>query len=107
MSRFFNTSSQLFDSLGHGDSSSRNLPTLVKDISNVGQVVCGSSHTIAISQDGRIVWSFGSGDNGILLIKYDLVVHVWLLLQTWLQLLVLFSPHIKMCFNVRRQARTW
>ena len=51
--------------LGHGDSNSKNIPTLVKDISNVGQVVCGSSHTIAVSQDGRTVWSFGGGDNGM------------------------------------------
>jgi alpha-tubulin suppressor-like RCC1 family protein len=36
----------------------------VKDISNVGQVACGSSHTLAVSQDGRTVWSFGGGDNG-------------------------------------------
>lgn len=49
---------------GHGDSNGKNLPTLVKDISNVGQVACGSSHTIAVSQDGRTVWSFGGGDNG-------------------------------------------
>ena len=51
-------------SVGHGDSNSRNVPTLVKDISNVGKVVCGSSHTIAVSQDSRTVWSFGGGDNG-------------------------------------------
>ncbi|XP_078688080.1 putative E3 ubiquitin-protein ligase HERC1 isoform X3 [Branchiostoma floridae x Branchiostoma belcheri] len=50
--------------LGHGDSNSKNLPTLVKDITNAGQVVCGSSHTIVVSQDGRTVWSFGGGDNG-------------------------------------------
>ncbi|XP_071845609.1 probable E3 ubiquitin-protein ligase HERC1 isoform X3 [Apostichopus japonicus] len=50
--------------LGHGDGNSRNVPTLVKDVSCVGQVVCGSSHTIAVSQDGRTVWSFGGGDNG-------------------------------------------
>ncbi|XP_077988697.1 putative E3 ubiquitin-protein ligase HERC1 [Glandiceps talaboti] len=50
--------------LGHGDSNSKSLPTLVKDISNVGQVSCGSSHTVAVSQDGRTVWSFGGGDNG-------------------------------------------
>lgn len=50
--------------LGHGDSNSRNIPTLVKDISNVGEVSCGSSHTIALSKDGRTVWSFGGGDNG-------------------------------------------
>lgn len=49
---------------GHGDSNSRNIPTLVKDISNVGEVSCGSSHTIALSKDGRTVWSFGGGDNG-------------------------------------------
>lgn len=51
-------------SSGHGDSNSRNIPTLVKDISNVGEVSCGSSHTIALSKDGRTVWSFGGGDNG-------------------------------------------
>lgn len=49
---------------GQSDSQSRNLPTLVKDISGVGQVACGSSHTIAVAQDGRTVWSFGGGDNG-------------------------------------------
>lgn len=49
---------------GHGDSNSRNIPTLVKDISNVGEVSCGSSHTIALSKDGRTIWSFGGGDNG-------------------------------------------
>lgn len=49
---------------GHGDSNSRNIPMLVKDISNVGEVSCGSSHTIALSKDGRTVWSFGGGDNG-------------------------------------------
>ncbi|XP_028981614.2 probable E3 ubiquitin-protein ligase HERC1 isoform X4 [Esox lucius] len=53
-----------FGRLGHGDSNSRNIPTLVKDISNVGDVSCGSSHTIALSKDGRTVWSFGGGDNG-------------------------------------------
>ncbi|XP_067431217.1 probable E3 ubiquitin-protein ligase HERC1 isoform X6 [Thunnus thynnus] len=53
-----------FGRLGHSDSQSRNVPTLVKDISGVGQVACGSSHTIAVAQDGRTVWSFGGGDNG-------------------------------------------
>lgn len=50
---------------GHSDSQSRNVPTLVKDISGVGHVACGSSHTIAVAQDGRTVWSFGGGDNGM------------------------------------------
>ncbi|XP_041374032.1 probable E3 ubiquitin-protein ligase HERC1 isoform X2 [Gigantopelta aegis] len=49
---------------GHGDSSSRNLPKHVKQISGVGQVACGSSHTLVVSQDGRTVWSFGGGENG-------------------------------------------
>ncbi|XP_061887279.1 probable E3 ubiquitin-protein ligase HERC1 isoform X3 [Entelurus aequoreus] len=53
-----------FGRLGHSDSQSRNTPTLVKDISGVGQVACGSSHTIAVAQDGRTAWSFGGGDNG-------------------------------------------
>ncbi|XP_061657060.1 probable E3 ubiquitin-protein ligase HERC1 isoform X5 [Syngnathoides biaculeatus] len=53
-----------FGRLGHSDSLSRNMPTLVKDISGVGMVACGSSHTIAVAQDGRTVWSFGGGDNG-------------------------------------------
>ncbi|KAM9841857.1 putative E3 ubiquitin-protein ligase HERC1 [Aulostomus maculatus] len=53
-----------FGRLGHSDSQSRNMPTLVKDVSGVGQVACGSSHTIAVAQDGRTVWSFGGGDNG-------------------------------------------
>ncbi|XP_034402246.1 probable E3 ubiquitin-protein ligase HERC1 isoform X2 [Cyclopterus lumpus] len=53
-----------FGRLGHSDSQSRNVPTLVKDISGVGQVACGSSHTVAVAQDGRTVWSFGGGDNG-------------------------------------------
>ncbi|KAE8748468.1 hypothetical protein FOCC_FOCC004763 [Frankliniella occidentalis] len=50
--------------LGHGDNNGRNVPTLVRDISGVGQVACGSAHTLALSQDGRTVWSFGSGENG-------------------------------------------
>lgn len=50
--------------IGCGDNNSRNVPTLVKDVSNVGHVACGSSHTLCTSKDGCIVWSFGSGDNG-------------------------------------------
>lgn len=53
-----------FSIIGHSHSHSRNVPTLVKDISGVGQVACGSSHTIAVAQDGRVGWSFGGGDNG-------------------------------------------
>ncbi|XP_050295909.1 probable E3 ubiquitin-protein ligase HERC1 isoform X2 [Anthonomus grandis grandis] len=50
--------------LGHGDYTTRQIPTVVPDIQDVGQVACGSSHTLAVSRDGRVVWSFGSGDNG-------------------------------------------
>ncbi|CAB1352023.1 unnamed protein product [Coregonus sp. 'balchen'] len=50
-----------FGRLGHSDSHSRNVPTLVKDISGVGQAACGSSHTMAVAQDGRMVFAWGCG----------------------------------------------
>ncbi|KAG8223094.1 hypothetical protein J437_LFUL002042, partial [Ladona fulva] len=50
--------------LGHGDSNAKYSPTLVRDICGVGSVACGSSHTIALSVDGKTVWSFGSSENG-------------------------------------------
>ncbi|KAL4227433.1 putative E3 ubiquitin-protein ligase herc1 [Mactra antiquata] len=50
--------------LGHGDSSSKNLPTKVKDLSPVCHVACGSSHTVVLSRDCKTLWSFGSGDSG-------------------------------------------
>jgi len=53
-----------FGRLGHGDTNGRPVPTLVRDISGVGSVACGNAHTLALSSDGRTVWSFGSGDNG-------------------------------------------
>lgn len=34
------------------------------DLSGVGSVACGSAHTLALSHDGKTVWSFGSGDGG-------------------------------------------
>lgn len=40
------------------------MPSLVRDISSVGGVACGSAHTLAVSVDGKTVWSFGGGDNG-------------------------------------------
>ncbi|XP_074033510.1 probable E3 ubiquitin-protein ligase HERC1 isoform X2 [Leptinotarsa decemlineata] len=52
--------------LGHLDNSARHIPTLVADLAEVevGSVACGSSHTLVVSRDGKIVWSFGSGENG-------------------------------------------
>ncbi|XP_077974377.1 putative E3 ubiquitin-protein ligase HERC1 isoform X2 [Styela clava] len=50
--------------LGHGNNNSKNVPTLVRDINNAGQVICGSSHTVVVSQDRAVVWTFGGGDNG-------------------------------------------
>lgn len=50
--------------LGHGDSNERHIPTQVLDLSDVGSVACGSSHTLVVSKDGKMVWSFGSGENG-------------------------------------------
>ncbi|XP_019763936.2 probable E3 ubiquitin-protein ligase HERC1 isoform X1 [Dendroctonus ponderosae] len=50
--------------LGHGDYVARHVPTLVAGLTDVGQVACGSSHTLVVSADGKTVWSFGSGENG-------------------------------------------
>jgi len=36
----------------------------VTGIGSVGQIACGGSHTLVVSQDGKLVWSFGEGDNG-------------------------------------------
>ena len=59
---------------GHGDSSSKSIPTLVKNIGLVSQVACGSSHTIALSQDGTLLWSFGAGDSGMFILCLEYVV---------------------------------
>ncbi|XP_017786874.1 PREDICTED: probable E3 ubiquitin-protein ligase HERC1 isoform X2 [Nicrophorus vespilloides] len=50
--------------LGHGDTDGRDIPTLVKDLSDLGSVACGSAHTLVVSNDGKTVWSFGMGDGG-------------------------------------------
>lgn len=50
--------------LGHGDGNGRQIPTLVHSLNDVGSVACGSSHTLVVSQDGKNVWSFGSGEHG-------------------------------------------
>ncbi|KAL1139382.1 hypothetical protein AAG570_006366 [Ranatra chinensis] len=50
--------------LGLGDNRSKNIPTLVPDLSGVGSVACGSAHTLVLSSDGKTVWSFGSGEAG-------------------------------------------
>lgn len=52
--------------LGHGDAGNRLFPVPVRELVgiNVGGVACGSSHTLALSSDGKKVWSFGSGDYG-------------------------------------------
>lgn len=36
----------------------------MRDINGVGSASCGAAHTLALSSDGRTVWSFGSGDQG-------------------------------------------
>lgn len=53
--------------LGHGNTDNKLSPTLVQGISGVGSVVCASSHTLALSQNGMTVWSFGGGDHGMYL----------------------------------------
>nr|XP_022329995.1 probable E3 ubiquitin-protein ligase HERC1 isoform X2 [Crassostrea virginica] len=53
-----------FGRLGHDYTSSKNFPTKVQSIESVGMVACGGSHTLAVSQDGKTIWSFGGGENG-------------------------------------------
>ena len=43
---------------------SQKVPTKVAGIGPVKQVSCGVTHTLVLSQDGLMVWSFGSGDSG-------------------------------------------
>lgn len=50
--------------LGHGDSGSLKVPTLVRSIGCVSQVALGSSHTVVLARDGLTVWTFGAGANG-------------------------------------------
>ena len=40
------------------------MPCIVKDLNNVGQVACGSSHSLVLSKDGATLWSFGDGSHG-------------------------------------------
>lgn len=61
--------------LGHGDCNGRDIPTLVRDISDVGSAVCGSAHTLVLSKDGKTVWSFGFGGAGQL--GHGLVTNVF------------------------------
>lgn len=53
-----------FGRLGLGDNVSHSVPTLVPDLSGVGSVSCGNSHTLVLSADGKTVWSFGAGEGG-------------------------------------------
>lgn len=53
------------DVSGHDYTSSKNFPTKVQSIESVGMVACGGSHTLAVSQDGKTIWSFGGGENGM------------------------------------------
>nr|CAH7744986.1 unnamed protein product [Callosobruchus chinensis] len=41
--------------LGHGENNARYTPAFVADLSDVGQVACGSSHTLVVSADGKTV----------------------------------------------------
>ena len=67
---------------GHGDSSSMKTPTLVRSIGAVGQVATGSSHTIALSKDGLMVWTFGAGDNGEYILFFTL--NLSFILGSWI-----------------------
>lgn len=52
--------------LGHNATENRKLPERVMKLEKVfvEQVACGSSHTVAISDQGTCVWSWGDGEYG-------------------------------------------
>lgn len=62
----------IISNVGHGDSNTLNVPTRVRQIEDVAQVACGSSHTLALTTDGR-VWSFGGGDHGTIVWICDVI----------------------------------
>lgn len=51
--------------LGHGDKINKLKPTLVQalETSRITQITCGWSHSVALSEDGK-VWTWGNGDHG-------------------------------------------
>lgn len=56
---------------GHGDSSSQKTAVLVQGIGPAESVASGSSHTVVLSKDGLTVWTFGAGDNGMLILWHS------------------------------------
>lgn len=71
--------------LGHGSASNKKLPERVTALMGfkVGQVACGLNHTVCVSTNGTMVWSFGDGDYGKLGLGNTVTYNTPQVIQIW------------------------
>lgn len=56
----------VYGQLGHGDMLSRRTPTIVESLRpfSISQIACGYRHSMVVSSNPRMVWSWGWGHHG-------------------------------------------